>query len=213
MGTEAVRIHVAGNENQLCTAMTAVMMDGRKPPLFTIVRGKTERWEWGPALDHQAPHVSTHSPSGWMTMPAMLEWPCSIRSLREYPDCRYGHLILDGYATHPCDEVLVLADEHDFILHMIPPGLTDLLQPPDRSIIGALKAEYRAIDLHEMSQRKDNRMTQADFTAYLILAWDLVSEPAVHGWEGYNQDIEAVLDHCRSSCSVIACPCLPEFWE
>jgi hypothetical protein len=62
--TEAVQIHVAGNEKQSYTVMAAVTMDGRKLPLFTIVQGQTERSEWGLELDHQGPHVSTHSPSG-----------------------------------------------------------------------------------------------------------------------------------------------------
>jgi hypothetical protein len=94
------------------------------------------------------------------------------------------HLILDGYATHRCDDVLAMADELGIVLRFIPPGLTDLLQPLDRSVFGALQAEYRAIYRMDMSQREDRRMTKADFAAYLILAWELVSDGAVRrGWE------------------------------
>jgi hypothetical protein len=72
-GTEAVQINVAGHEKQSHTAKDAVTMDGGKIPLFTIVQGNLGHSEWGLEMDRQGLHVSTHSPSGWMTMPAMLE--------------------------------------------------------------------------------------------------------------------------------------------
>jgi hypothetical protein len=78
-----------------------------------------------------------------------------------------------------------------FISSVEPHGL---LQPLDRGVFGALKAEYRAINRYEMSQREDERMTKADFAAFLILAWGLVSDEAIHrGWECYNSDTEALL--------------------
>jgi hypothetical protein len=43
------------------------------------------------------------------------------------------------------------------IVHFIPPGLTDLQPPPDRIVLGALKAEYRAIYRVDMSQRRYKR--------------------------------------------------------
>jgi hypothetical protein len=165
-----VQIHVAGNEKQSYTVMAAVTMDSRKLSLFTIVQGKTERLEWGLDLDLQGPHVSTHSPSGWMTMPAMLEWLRFLRNLPEYQDGRDIHLILDRYATHLCDDVVALADELGIVLHFIPPEVTDLLQPLDRSVFGALKAEYLAIARYQMSQIEDKWVTEADFPAFLILA-------------------------------------------
>jgi hypothetical protein len=34
-------------------------------------------------------------------------------------------------------------------------------------------------------------MTKADFAAYLLLAWELVSEDAIHrGWECYSPDTD-----------------------
>jgi hypothetical protein len=38
-----------------------------------------------------------------------------------------------------------------------------------------------------MAHRDDKHMTKADFPAYLMLAWDLVSEEAIHrGWTCYD---------------------------
>jgi hypothetical protein len=104
-----------------------------------------------------------------MTMPAMLEWLRFLRDLPEYQGGRCLHRIRDGYATHRCDDVLARAGELAFVLHFIP-GLTDLLQPLDRSVFGALKVEYRDIYRYEMSQREVKRMAKADFAAILILA-------------------------------------------
>ena len=58
--------------------MVAVKMDGRKLPLFTIAQGKTVGSEWGLELGLEWPHVSTHSPSGWMTTQAMMAWQESL---------------------------------------------------------------------------------------------------------------------------------------
>ena len=75
-----------------------------------------------------------------MTTEAMWAWLMFLRSLPEYRGGQYIHVILDGYATHLCDAVRALADELGIVLHFIPPGLTDLLQPLDRNVFGALKA-------------------------------------------------------------------------
>ena len=124
-----------------------------------------------------------------VTAKAMTAYMEFMRSLPACIGTRVVQVMLDGYAIHLCDDVRVLADELGIQLHVIPPGLTDLLQPLDRSVFGALKAEYRAIYRWEMSQREDRRMTKADFAAYLILAWELVSERAIqHGWECFDPD-------------------------
>ena len=199
-GRDAVQIHVEGNEKQSYTVMAAVTMDCRKLPLFTIVQGKTVASERGLELDPQGPHVSAHTPSGWMTTEAMMAWLWFLRRLPEYSGGQAIHVILDGYATHVCDDVRALADELGIVLHFIPPGLTDLLQPLDRSVFGAFKAEYRAIYRRDMAQREDRRMTKADFAAYLILAWELVSDRAIqHGWECYDPDTTLLEEQLREA--------------
>jgi hypothetical protein len=53
---------------------------------------------------------------------------------------------------------------------LIPPGLTGIRQALDRSVFGALKAEYRPIYRGDMAHREGKHVTKADFTAYLMLA-------------------------------------------
>jgi hypothetical protein len=88
-GSEAVQIHVAGNEKRSYTVMVAVTMGGRKLPLCTIVQGKTMRAERGLELDPRGPHESTNSPTGWMTVTAMLEWLKFLRNLPEFQRDRF----------------------------------------------------------------------------------------------------------------------------
>ena len=64
-------------------------------------------------------------------------------------------------------------------------GLTGLLRPLATSVFGALKAEYRAIYRRECPRGR----TKADFAAYLILAWERISERAIqHGWECFDAE-------------------------
>jgi hypothetical protein len=96
---------------------------------------------------------------------------------------------MDSYSAHRCAVVKAVAEELRIKVHFIPPGLTDLLQPLDRSVFGALKAEYRAIYRNEMSQRQDKCVSKADFATFAIVAWELVSEEAIHhGWDCYSPD-------------------------
>jgi hypothetical protein len=192
-GSDAVHIHMRGNEKQSYIVMVAVTMDGLKLPLFTIVKGKTVRFEWGLGLDPGRLDAAAHTATGWQTTETMQQWLRFLRSLPEYADMHESHVIIDCYTAHRRDVVRELTDELGIRLHFMPPGLTDILQPLDRAIFGALKAEYRAIYRHEMSQREDKSMTKADFAAYLLLAWELVSEDAIHrGWECYRPEIEVL---------------------
>jgi hypothetical protein len=144
-----------GNEKQSYTVMVALTMDGLKLPLFTIVKGKTVRSEWGLDLDPGRLDAAAHTATEWQTTETMQQWLRFLRSLPEYADMHEIRVIIDCYATHLCDDGRALADELGIRLHFIPPGLTDILQPLDRAVFGALKAEYRAIHRYEMSQRED----------------------------------------------------------
>jgi hypothetical protein len=128
-----------------------------------------------------------------MTVETMLLWLHFIRILPAYADGHDIHLILDCYAVHRCDATRERAETLRIHLHSIPPSLTDIMQPLDRSASGFLRAEYRAIFRGDMAHREDKHMTRADFTAYLMLAWDLVSEEAIHrGWTCYDPDTRAL---------------------
>jgi hypothetical protein len=123
----------------------------------------------------------------------MLLWLHFIQRFPKSADGRDIHVILDSYAVHRCDAARERAETVRIHLHFLPPGLTDIMQPLDRSVSGAMKAEYRASYQASMAHREDKHMPKADFTAWLILAWDLVSEGAIHhSWTCYDPDTRAL---------------------
>jgi hypothetical protein len=140
-------------------------------------------------LGADGPDASVHSTTGWTTVETMLLWLHFIRGL---PDCADGHdidLFLGCDTVHRCAAVRERTERLRVHLHFISPGLTGIVQPLDRSVFGGLKAELRTIYRGNMAHREDKRMTKAEFTAYLMLACDLVSEEAVHrGWTCYDRD-------------------------
>jgi hypothetical protein len=153
-------------------------MDGGKLPLFTIVKGKAVRSEWGLDMDPGRLDAAADTATGWEVTETMQQWLRFLRGLPEYEDMHESHVVIDCDAAHSWHGVLALADELGIRLHIIPPGLTDMLQPLDRAVFGALTAEYRAICRCDVLRREHNSMTLADFAALPLLAWGLVSGDA-----------------------------------
>jgi hypothetical protein len=174
--------------------MVAITLDGLKLLLFTVVKGKTVRSEWGLDLDPGRLDVFAHTATGWQTTETMQQRLRFLRSLPEYAGMHEILVIIDCYAAHLCDDVRALADELGLRLHFIPPRLTDILQPLDRAVFGALKAEYRGIYRYERSEREGKSMTKADFAAFLLLAWELVPEDAIHSGSECHRPDTGVLE-------------------
>jgi archaellum biogenesis protein FlaJ (TadC family) len=53
--------------------------------------------------------------------------------------------MLDSYSVHRTDEDKEYARSLGIILLCVPPGMTDALQPLDRSVFGAVKQEARRL--------------------------------------------------------------------
>jgi hypothetical protein len=192
-GSDSVQNQMLGNDEQSYTVMLAVALDGLKLSSFTIIKGKTMRSEWGLDLGPGRLDAVPHTAMGWQPMGTMPQWLRFLPSPPEYADMHGIHVTIYCYPAHHCDNVRARADELGTRLHFIPPQRTDILQPWDRAVFRALKAEYQAIDRYEMSQREDKSMTKAIFAAYRLLAWEMVSEEAIHrGRECYRPDTEVL---------------------
>jgi hypothetical protein len=57
---------------------------------------------------------------------------------------------------------MAMEAEPGIVPHFVPPGLTDLPQPPDRGDFGTLKADNPAISRMGLCPREDKWVTQAD---------------------------------------------------
>jgi hypothetical protein len=106
-------------------------------PLFLIAKGKTERVERSQLV---APDdcVLTHPPSGWTTLSTFHSYLDWLR--QSYVDDEPIHLIFDCYSVHCSADTRDYAKGLSIVLHFIPPGWTDELEPLDGYIFGALKS-------------------------------------------------------------------------
>jgi hypothetical protein len=141
IGTKEVKLIIDGNDKENFTTICTVTADGTKLPMTLIAKGKTDACEAG--FGDIGEHNSDHSESGWSTCPVFIEY---LRKIRDYFD---DHdpiwLMLDSYSVHRSPEVREYARSLGIILLFVPPGMTDALQPLDRSIFGAMKQEARRL--------------------------------------------------------------------
>jgi hypothetical protein len=87
------------------------------------------------------PHWVDHAPSGWQTE------GCFMRYLDQLSAAMGGqpfHLISDQCSAHKSAAVQAHCAGLGIELHLIPTSLTDKLQPLDRRVFGALKANAKS---------------------------------------------------------------------
>jgi hypothetical protein len=191
IGEENVSVCLNANEKDAITVVASVTAAHDKLPLFFIAKGRTERVEHSQLGDPQG-HQTTHSPSGWTTaetFTAYLEW---LRSF--FSDAEPIHLILDCYSVHRSRESRELAAHLGIVLHFIPAGWTDELQPLDRYIFGALKAMCKRL-FHQFCQAEDPAIRRRDAVSFLCQAWeDLATHVVEKSWGIYEDALGGPLD-------------------
>jgi transposase InsO family protein len=103
-------------------------------------------------------------------------------------DCALD-LVLDWHAVHRSPEIREHAARHGIRLWFIPAGHTDDLQPLDRAVFGALKAEFRRRFELECRQHPHHRVTKSGAIEILRQIWDDLEDPAIsRGWQIYVDD-------------------------
>ena len=151
-------------------------------------------------IENMFPQIKiSHSPSGWSThntMKTYLAW------LRNYYDTAFHnmegyqpgitpiHLLLDVHSSHRKEETKQYAAELNIELHFIPPGMTDILQPLDVRIFGALKAKARAAWNQIFCQNKNIKATKEEAAKVLASCWESLSSDVLEAaWEMYTHAI------------------------
>ena len=204
-GASDVRIITNHDEKEsftsLCT-ITAEPGDHQKLPIFLLAKGETDRshMQFG-NIENIFPQIKiSHSPSGWSnhtTMKTYLAW------LRNYYDSSFHnregyqpgitpiHLILDVHSSHRKEETKQYAAQLNIKLHFIPPGMTDLLQPLDIRIFGALKAKARAAWNQIFCQNRNINANKEEAAKVLASCWESLSNDVLEAaWEMYKHAIE-----------------------
>jgi transposase len=186
VGEDGISVQLNLTEKEAITALASVTAAHDKLPLFLIAKGKTDRVE-STQLGGPQDCVTAHSPSGWTTLATFHSYLGWLRDF--YQDGAPIHLILDCYSVHRSGETRRFAAELGIILHFIPPGWTDELQPLDRYIFGALKSICRRLFQRFCIGSAEERIRISDAVGFLREAWNqLETKVIARGW-GIYEDV------------------------
>jgi hypothetical protein len=140
--------------------------------------GKTERVERTQIGDHWR----SHTESGRVTSDTFREY---LRLLGAHaPTDRTIHLVLDMHSSHHTQAVKDLTASLNIDLHFVPVGLTDALQPLDRTIFGALKSHARRLFRCQVRDNPLLRRTKHEAAQDMVAGWEMLSaEMLAARWE------------------------------
>jgi hypothetical protein len=89
--------------------------------------------------------------------------------------------------SHRTMDVKAAAASLNIQLHYVPAGMTDALQPLDRSIFGALKAHARRLFRLRVRDNPTLRRTKQEAAQEMIIAWDMITPATLAaGWDIYE---------------------------
>ena len=203
-GAETVQFSSIYNDKECITAVAAITAEEKrgKLPLCLIRKGKT----------NQSTEIFTNiasffqiqiSEEGWSTEKCFAEY---LLWLRKELDLRYQEidgysktteidLVLDIYPTHRTDPIKRLAQSLHFKLHFVPAGATDLLQPLDRYVFGALKCMGRAMYYEEYIRNPTKKKTYLDSALMLVKCWAKINSDTISkAWHLYKEPTEDEFD-------------------
>jgi hypothetical protein len=78
------------------------------------------------------------------------------------------HLIRDTFSAHGHQEVRDVARSLNIVMHFIPAGATDTMQPLARQVFGAMKASYRRIYPSRVAEEGLMKLSKRDFILHLL---------------------------------------------
>ena len=184
-GDSNISLSISGSEKENVTALCSITAAGTKLPMMLIAAGKTAAVEQS-QLGDIYPHWKTHSESGWTTEETFIEYLLHIAEFFQHEEV---HLILDVYTAHRTELVKETARNNNIKLYFIPPGCTDLVQPLDVKVFGALKATARKLFRERYIGVHSPKVTSQDAVQNLIKAWEgISSQLAEDAWDIYKEE-------------------------
>lgn len=187
-GVETVHSYIGTDPKANFTVLASIDAYGNKLPLFFLAKGVSERCEKSQFKGSTSDHWLSHSKSGWMQNDTFCEYLYYLRS--HFSDGEVLHLILDSCPSHKVFNVKEQARALGIVLHFIPPGFTDRLQPLDRRCFGALKASARS-RWRKLRLRDETFVPCIESSAQvLIYAWNKLSSNTLEAaWEIYDETL------------------------
>ena len=198
-GADHVEFSNTYNEKENFTAVAAITANNMKFPLCVIKKGQTERSL--NVFSKLSNYIQIEvSQNGWNTVTSFARY---LIWLRSEINLRYkGHpkfspdaeidLVLDLFSSHRHDLIKKLAEELNFNLIYIPAGFTDLFQPLDRYVFGALKSIARAEYYNDYIVNPEIPPNIERACEILIECWSRISKETINkAWNIYaNNSID-----------------------
>ena len=190
-GSKSVKINVNHDVKTTLTALASITANGQKLPLYILAKGKTHVAENNQVAGIPGFEYKTdRSKSGWTTTEVMiryLKWLRSFMNQIYSADDKTIHLVIDTYSVHKSDKIKAIAHEQNIRLHYVPIGFTDLYQPLDIKVFGALKAKARGYWYTNYALNPSEKYSKRSAVKTLLTCWDQLSEDVVKSaWHQYS---------------------------
>ena len=130
------------NDRAQVTVLATISASKEKYPLLFIAQGRSKQVE-DSQIGDVGYHWRTSTESGWVNEEAFSFYLMKLREHVGHDETL--HLIMDLYPAHMKPEIKELAVSLNIKLYIIPAGATDLYQPLDRRVFGAMKAKARRL--------------------------------------------------------------------
>ena len=141
-GTEEVTGQLPVDPKQNFTVLATISLNGDKLPPVFIAQGKTSNChKQFDGMQSRHKYEILHSPGGFTNENVMVEY---LNLVKHWMESLRTVLILDRYAAHMTELVRETARKNNIQLLYIPTSATDIYQPLDRRIFGAIKSKYAA---------------------------------------------------------------------
>ena len=184
-GSSDISIQIGGNDKENITALCAITATGTRLPMMLIAAGKTQHVEES-QLGDVHPHWTAHSENGWTTEDTFMQY---LDHIAQYFNNEPVHMILDVYAAHRTESVKQFAEALNITLYFIPPGCTDLVQPLDVKVFGALKATAKFYFRQRYQGVASPKVTSKEAVENLIRAWESLSHHLTEeAWNIYEEE-------------------------
>ena len=110
---------------------------------------------------------------------------------QQYPDNDPLFIIVDSFSVHKAQSAMTLAAELNITLKLIPPGMTNLLQPLDLRIFGVLKSIGGAHLRRMVQESPYEKIGMKRAVSVLVRAWSQLSEETIRdSWSVYLDRLE-----------------------
>ena len=185
VGSDEVKGTIEANLKSGFTAIATITMSGKKYPFTLLAKGKKDSTNKKNYLIPNYDNIIIPSISGWSTLQALKEyitWLISYRGSDEFA------LVLDQYPTHKTFAEELKKNNCPIRFIFVPANSTDILQPLDRKVFGALKSKGRKKWNDTFISKSFKPPTLKESIENLNQSWDEITENLVKSsWEINNQ--------------------------